>query len=144
MIKFLSIAIFIIALVLIISIVRSNIQLKKHYDGPEAIQWLKNNKNPYALASNHFTSTKAAITFVEKLYSEGAEFIKIAKDCIKADTQTVKEEGGPYADGLVVKLPSDKAKRKVVISICRDELDPEFKDSIEKDVRFDMIYLWWD
>ncbi len=144
MIKYILIAVIVIAVVFVMGAIRSNLQLRKNYRGLEALQWLKGNRNPYALASNHFVTNKAAIDFVEKMYSEGVEFVKIAERCIRDDLKTIKEEGGPYADGLIVKLSSDMVKRKNVLTLCKNELDPEFKDSLEKDIRFDMIFLWWD
>ena len=129
-----------ILIIIAIPFIRSNKAMKEYYEGPEALEWLKKNKNPYPFASNHFASPQAAIDFVEKLYSEGAEIVKIPEKCI----QTEGEEGGPYADSLIVKLPIDKDKRKNILNLCNNELDPEFQGNLEKDIRDNMIFLWWD
>jgi hypothetical protein len=100
----------IIAVIIAMPFFRSHKEMEKHYAGPEALQWLKNNKNPYAFASNHFGHTQSAIVFVEKLYSAGTQTVMISNECIFNEPDRIKEEGGPYADGMVVKLPKDKAK----------------------------------
>ena len=68
--------------------------------------------------------------YFEKIYSEGAESVTISSECIHAEPERIKEEGGPYADGIVVKLPEDTAKRKNILNLCNDELDPEFKGNL--------------
>ena len=108
------------------------------------MQWLKSNKNPYAFASNRFESTEGAIKFVEELYAEGATWVKISQECIREDEQTIKEEGGPAADGLIVKLPKDKIKRKAIFDICTREMINEGFEISERDVKNGMIFLWWD
>jgi hypothetical protein len=134
--------IIIIAIIIAMPFFKSNEEIKKHYAGPEALQWLKNNKNPYAFASNHFQPTQAAIIFVEKLYSAGAEAVIISNECIYSEPDRIKGEGGPYADGMVVKLPKDKTKRNKILNLCNDEVDPEFKGEVDKNIKNDMIFLW--
>lgn len=70
----------------------------------------------------------------------------ISNECIYAEPERIKAEGGPYADGMVVKLPKDTEKRKNILDLCNSELDPEFKgkSNLEKDVKGNMIFLWWD
>jgi hypothetical protein len=46
--------------------------------GPEALEWLRKNKNISALASNRFGPTEEAVKFVEELYALGAEKVIIA------------------------------------------------------------------
>jgi hypothetical protein len=106
---------------------------EQYYEGPEALQWLKDNKNPSALASNRFGPTVKAIAFVE-----------ISEGCIKDDRQTIELEGGPYADGLVVALPTQKAKRKAVLNICTRESMREGFGDAKNQVRNNMMFLWWD
>ena len=118
-----------------------NQSMNNIYDGPEALKWLKENKNQFAFASNHFNSTNEAIEFVNLLYSSGAKEVKISGETIRDDKNTITMEGGPYADGLVVILPSDKSTANMILEICRKESDPGYdKPQIENN----MIFLWWD
>jgi hypothetical protein len=117
---------------------------EQYYEGPEALQWLKDNKNPSALASNRFGPTVKAIAFVEKLYEAGAQVVQISEGCIRDDRQTIELEGGPYADGLVVALPTQKAKRKAVLNICTRESMREGFGDAKNQVRNNMMFLWWD
>lgn len=111
--------------------------------GPEALGWLRENKNISALASNRFGETQNAVRFVEQLYSSGARLVIVPEDTINTDDDTVKWEGGPYADALLVNLPPDEEKRQAVIEICQRELKREgFK--LEEGMSADQIYLWWD
>jgi hypothetical protein len=89
---------------------------KMNFTGPEALAWLKQNKNESALASNRFLETENAIRFVTQLYDAGAEKVIIPEDTIE------DEPDGPYADALVVTLPTDPVKRKQVIAICKKEV----------------------
>jgi hypothetical protein len=106
------------------------------YDGPEARKWLRRNGNPAALAANHFDSTDAARRFVEELYAAGARRVLIAGDSIQDE-----DDGGPYADAIVVLLPTDAAARAAVCRRCERELDePETIDADDPNP----IFLWWD
>jgi hypothetical protein len=111
--------------------------------GPEALAWLRENKNESALASNRFGETRHAVRFVEELYASGARLVIVPDDTINSDADTVGGEGGPYADALLVNLPADEDKRRAVIAICQRELKREgFK--LEEGMSNDQIYLWWD
>ena len=116
----------------------------KIHKGPEALEWLKNNNNPSALASNAFGETQGAIEFVEKLYAKGANKVMIAEGCIRDAPETIKLEKGSYADGLVVQLPSDKEKRERVLKLCKSECDYEFEGSLEDEIVADRLFMWWD
>jgi hypothetical protein len=111
---------------------------KANYTGPEALQWLKNNKNESALASNRFLETENAIRFVKQLYDAGAAKVIVPDDCI-----TPEEPEGPYADALVVTMPKDAAKRKRVFEICAKEIKREGFDPDES-TDGDDVFLWWD
>ena len=112
-------------------------------NGPEALGWLRENKNESALASNRFGETRNAVRFVEQLYSTGARLVIVPEESINSDSDTMKGEGGPYADALLVHLPPDADKRRAVIAICRKELKREgFK--LEDGMEDEQIYLWWD
>ena len=111
--------------------------------GPEALSWLRENKNESALASNRFGETRNAVRFVEELYASGARLVIVPGESINSDDDFVSGEGGPYADALFVNLPDDEDKRRAVIAICQRELKREgFK--LEEGMSGEQIYLWWD
>jgi hypothetical protein len=111
--------------------------------GPEALGWLRENKNESALASNRFGETRHAVRFVEELYASGARLVIVPGESINSDDDFVRGERGPYADALFVNLPDDEDKRRAVIAICQRELKREgFK--LEEGMSGEQIYLWWD
>jgi hypothetical protein len=111
--------------------------------GPEALDWLRENKNESALASNRFGETRNAVRFVEALYLAGARLVIVPSETINSEEDFVRGEGGPYADALLVALPTDEDKRAAVIAICQKELKREgFK--LEEGMSDEQIYLWWD
>ena len=112
-------------------------------NGPEALSWLKQNKNESALASNRFEETENAIRFVQELYSAGAARVIVPENCIRSDEQTLQWERGPYADALFVTLPADEPQRKAVLAICAREIEREGFDP-DQNLQGDLIYLWWD
>jgi len=112
-------------------------------DGPEALDWLKANGNESALASNRFLETENAVKYVKALYAAGAVKVVVPKDTIHDDEEMVRGEGGPYADALVVTVPTDAGKRQAVLAMCRAELRREGFDSEEVESA-PQIYLWWD
>ena len=62
---------------------------------------------------------------------------------IMDDPETIQEEGGPYADCLVITLPEDKEKRDklfeiVAVETQREGFDPD-QDHGQKE-----LFLWWD
>jgi hypothetical protein len=119
-------------------------QIQVQLDGPEALAWLQGNKNESALASNRFLETANAVKFVKALYAAGATKVVVPKDSINSDADNVSFEGGPYADALVVTLPTDDAgAREAVVQMCRAELRREGVDSPDV-ANSPFIYLWWD
>lgn len=111
--------------------------------GPEALQWLEANRNASGLASNRFGTTREALEFVKTLYASGAEAVFVSQETITDDPDTINFEGGPYADALVVKLPTDPAARERVQGICRRELRREGFD-LDGATEGESIFLWWD
>lgn len=107
----------------------------------EARNWLRNNKNESALATNRFVDTRTALEFIEKLYSLGA--VEILVDNVMDEEQRIKEEGGPYADSLIVKLPLEPEKRRVLFRIFSEESEKEGFGPVE-DKGENMFTLWWD
>ncbi|MCA9425807.1 MAG: hypothetical protein KC994_12065 [Candidatus Omnitrophica bacterium] len=115
------------------------------YTGPEALEWLRSNKNPSALASNRFGPTADATEFVQSLYDTGAEYVMISSSCIVDDSETLTDEGGPYADAIVVVIPHDRAKRKNLFDIIKKEIESEgFEFNPEDELYESKMFLWWD
>jgi hypothetical protein len=79
----------------------------------EARQWLSAAKNPDLRSLARFRTAKAALQFVETLYTAGAETVIAA--LIYAGRR-----GKQFADRLLVKLPKASAKRKALRKICQD------------------------
>ncbi|TGE86017.1 hypothetical protein C7Y70_00525 [Pseudoalteromonas sp. KS88] len=114
-------------------------------NAPEAKEWLKENRNKYALAGNRFAGTKDAIKFVDKLYELGAVKVVISKDSIYDEKERVKKEGGPYADAIVVTLPNSESERVALFKVFKNEANSqgmEFDPST--DVRNGKVFVWWD
>lgn len=107
----------------------------------EARQWLKNNPNKSAVATNRFGTSENALEFIEMLYQAGA--IEITIDGIREEESRIASEGGPYAELLVIKLPSDFEKRTMLFEIAAKESEEEgFEPEIDSGQ--DSIKLWWD
>lgn len=109
-------------------------------DAPEALAWLKSNRNKSALASNRFGPTEEAVAFVRRLYELGARRVVIPPDILRDEPDRIRTEGGPYADALVVFLPSDGASREGLTAFCRTQARAD-EAIITGD---DAILLWWD
>ena len=109
---------------------------------PEAIAWLKSNKNLDPLAGNRFKNKAEALEFVEKLYEYGAISVSIAG--IFDEEERVKKEGGPYADTLIVQLPKDPDKRKKLFEVYNDEIKKEGYHQVAEDEGEKSIVFWWD
>jgi hypothetical protein len=109
----------------------------------EALSWLAKNKNPHALAGNHFQTTADAIEAVKQVYSVGATRVHIGPPF--EEPERIREDGGPYADVLDIVFPKEKIKQ--VMSVVRT-LDPdeggELKDVLKVDDRHRRVILWWD
>jgi SMI1 / KNR4 family (SUKH-1) len=106
-----------------------------NYAGPEARRWLRASRNAAALAVNHFGATDIAQEFVEELYRLGATKVLVPETSIQQD------DGGPYADALVVELPADAALRAAVCLRCEKELD--VREPLDPNDP-NPVYLWWD
>lgn len=89
----------------------------------EALDWLKNNKNPSALATNRFGDTENAIRFVEKLYELGAVNVNVIG--ILDEPERIEDEGGPYATALIVNLPEDREKRNKILEFYKREIEEQ-------------------
>jgi hypothetical protein len=107
----------------------------------EARDWLNKNANPFPLASNRFGEKQNASAFVDQLYQAGAETVYVVR--VMNDPQTIQEEGGPYADCLVVVLPEEKEKRIRLFELAGSEAIKEGFDP-EQDRGQKELFLWWD
>lgn len=116
-------------------------------EGPEALEWLRQNHNPSALASNRFGTTRNAIGFVEELYRLGALKVLIPKSAILDEAQRIADEGGPYADSLTIFLPDEARTRGQLLEVAYQEARDEFgEDCLPPDQNDSQssIFLWWD
>lgn len=111
-------------------------------DNLEAKSWLKNNKNVSALASNRFGDTSNAYKFVEQLYKLGA--IKVIVDNIYDEEDRINEEGGPYADSLIIKLPQNQQARQELFKVFKQEHEQQGFDETIEDEGQPFMILWWD
>ena len=113
--------------------------------GPEALEWLRNNRSAAGLAGNRFSSTQAAIAFVDGLYAAGARRVFIPDDAIRADPVELRESGGPYADAIVIELP--ERNREALYQLFEREAALEGYDDMKGDqsvIDGRYLYLWWD
>ncbi|MBI2595462.1 hypothetical protein HYW46_01860 [Candidatus Daviesbacteria bacterium] len=90
----------------------------------EARKWLRANNSNFA--TNRFNETVHEINmeanpliFVQNLYAAGA--VEVLVDKINDEPERIMDEGYPYAESLVVKLPPDPDKRKKLFDIFREE-----------------------
>ncbi|HEY44011.1 MAG TPA: hypothetical protein G4O11_08530 [Anaerolineae bacterium] len=107
----------------------------------EAEAWLESNPNPNAFAGNRFTSTEEALAFVETLYEHGAREVLVTG--IRDEDWRIELEGGPYADVLIIRLPSEPMQRDLLFQIANEEMTRE-GFSPEADIGQEELLLWWD
>jgi hypothetical protein len=112
---------------------------------PEAKSWLQGNQNKYALAGNRFAGTEDAINFVNKLYSLGAVKVVISNDSIYNEKDRIENEGGPYADAVVVTLPSSETQKAELFEIFKKEaISQGMEFTPDTDVKNNKVFIWWD
>lgn len=113
---------------------------------PEAREWLAKNSNLSPLASNRFGSREVAQQFVESLYVAGATLVHVTM--IHDEPWRIEQEGGPYAESLLVKLPDETKARAKILAIAEEEMRNEGfledDEGLEDKVREESISLWWD
>lgn len=106
----------------------------------EAREWLQASRSSSALATNRFGTTASALRFVDQLYAEGAS-------CVIIDhiTTLSHEEGGQYADELIVILPNDE-RRASIVDLVEQEGRPDTVDGKRHvvDRGHGSMRLWWD
>lgn len=110
-------------------------------DKTPALAWLRSNRNPSAFATNRFGETSAAVAFVEGLHAAGAVEVYVADPL--AEPERLREEGGPYADTLLVALPADAKQRAALFAAFAKEATSEGFDP-PVDEGQGMELLWWD
>ena len=106
---------------------------------PEAREWLKKNDNESPLATNRFDDSEEALSFVNKLYELGA--VRVEVDNILEEDWRIQEEGGPYADTLIVILPKDAEKKKTLIKLQTKEFPAWETQSNSGE---EQAVFWWD
>lgn len=112
---------------------------------PEAKSWLQENQNKYALAGNRFAGTEDAINFVNKLYDLGAVKVVISSDSIYNDKDRIEKEGGPYADAIVVTMPSSESQKAALFEIFKKEaVSQGMEFNSDTDVKNNKVFIWWD
>ena len=99
----------------------------------EARRWLSLNENRSALATNQFGNTSGALDAVRTLYRAGAEKVFV----VNPDYRYVENEGGPYADTLLVK--AKKGKEEAVLIAIMD-YSPDNIQHLGRGI----YRLWWD
>lgn len=107
----------------------------------EARAWLAANTNPFPFASNRFESREAATAFVDSLYAMGADTVYVLN--VLQEPDRIQEEGGPYADALLIRLPADAAYRARLFAVNAREAG---REGFDPDPDRGQLYLffWWD
>ena len=107
----------------------------------EARTWLAATANPFPFASNRFESREAAGAFIDSLYALGADTVYVLN--VQQDSAWVRQEGGAYADALLVRLPVDPGARPRLFAVNAREARREgFEPDRDRGQRY--LYFWWD
>ena len=111
-----------------------------HELGPEAREWLGANWSASALASNRFQDTAQALTFVEQLYAAGAQHVRVDGVMFLHNHLWT-----PYADTLIVHLPSDHTRRSELFELMEGtgQLDEHDRLGPLLDSGQEFVRLWW-
>lgn len=107
----------------------------------EARAWIAASMNPSPFASNRFYTKDAAAAFIDSLYTAGADTVWVLN--VEQDSAWVAREGGPYADALLVHLPSERSARARLFAFGAREARHEGFDP-ERDRGQRYLYFWWD
>ena len=109
---------------------------------PEAREWLAENRNPHAFAGNRFVDSREALIFVNLLYELGA--VNVWVDHILDEARRIDEQGGPYADTLIVELPQDSATRAKLYELHERELAEREGLDTGLYTGAGTLIFWWD
>ncbi|MGH7695591.1 MAG: hypothetical protein ACRENH_11460 [Gemmatimonadaceae bacterium] len=107
----------------------------------EARAWLVSTGNSAPFASNRFSTREAARAFIDSLYAAGADSVWILN--VQTDSAMVADEGGPYADAPLVRLPNADSARNLLFDFEAREARHEGFDP-ERDRGQRYLYFWWD
>ncbi len=108
----------------------------------EAREWLKSNANPSPFAGNRFYDAQEALEFVNRLYDLGAAVVWVTH--IYDEAYRIRENGGPYADTLVVELPRETGPRVKLYDVFHHELREEQGLDPTVYIEQDALEFWWD
>jgi hypothetical protein len=113
----------------------------------EALSWLKSNENRSPFASNFFGDKKSILKFVTDLYAAGAKSVEIGN--IYDEDWRIKQEGGAYADELLITFPKALVKKINILGLIMKNHPDEFYD-VNKNSdgviwsKITTVGLWWD
>lgn len=111
-------------------------------DLPEAREWLTHNPNPWPFAGNRFAGPHEALIFVNLLYELGA--VRVLVDNIFDEAWRIEENGGPYADTLIVELPEDVEARAKLHELHEVEIVEKQGLELDRYLEEDTLIFWWD
>ncbi len=100
----------------------------------EALAWLTTATNPHPFASNIF-SRASAREMVSALYSGGAALVQVSH--IQKEPRRLKDEGGPYADTLIV--TPQRGTKEYLMKLLKDNFQAD-----QVDPEGNKIRAWWD
>ncbi|NJN95587.1 MAG: hypothetical protein HC875_16490 [Anaerolineales bacterium] len=78
---------------------------------------------------------------MEQLYQVGA--VKVYVAGLYEEEWRIAQNGGPYADTLIVDLPADSQKRRDLFRISNEESEKEGFEP-ETDGGQNELWFWWD
>jgi hypothetical protein len=87
-------------------------------DGPEAIEWLRQNSSATGLLLNRFKDLSEAEEFINRLYAAGAEKVFVPHSNLD---QTEYPATAHEQNALVAVLPKEHLKMQAVYDVCLTE-----------------------
>jgi hypothetical protein len=110
------------------------------YMPAKALEWLRAHPSAHAFATNRFPTTQDAIAFVEQLFATGAPDVTIDNVMLLPSHDWL-----PYADALMVSLPSDPRRRCDIFELIETVGRPdEDAGALPSDQGQAVVRLWWD
>jgi hypothetical protein len=124
------------------ALVRLSPNAARSTERAEARGWLATNPSTSVspFATGRFDTRQDAQAFVEHLYALGAQRVDVTH--IQAEDWRLKQEGGPYADALIITLPPDAPQRRSLFAVAAQETPANAQGAIE-DVGQDELRLAW-
>lgn len=69
----------------------------------------------------------------------------ISSDSIYNDKDRIEKEGGPYADAIVVTMPSSESQKAALFEIFKKEaVSQGMEFNSDTDVKDNKVFIWWD